>query len=248
MPNPIDVLLDPISLTLFAIYGALILWEAFAPARPMPNAPAWHARMLLAFAAYFYISSYLPLFWGETLAAWQLFDLSALGTFGGAAVGLVFYQFAAYVWHRSMHTFQPMWRVLHQMHHSAERLDSYSAFWFSPADMVGWTLLASVSLTLIGITPMAATLVMMTSTFIAIFSHSNIRTPHWLGYLIQRPESHSLHHARGVHANNYADLPVFDMIFGTFRNPRDFAPQNGFYDGASLRVADMLLARDVSRP
>ena len=37
------------------------------------------------------------------------------------------------------------------------------------------------------------------------------------------------------------------MMFGTFRNPRDFAPQTGFYDGASARVADMLHLRDVSR-
>ena len=65
-------------------------------------------------------------------------------------------------------------------------------------------------------------------------------------YLVQRPESHSYHHARGIHRDNYADLPVFDILFGTFHNPRDFAPANGFYDGASLRVGEMLLFRDVA--
>jgi hypothetical protein len=49
-----------------------------------------------------------------------------------------------------------------------------------------------------------------------------------------------------VHARNYADLPLFDLIFGTFYNPRDFAPQAGLYDGASTRVWDMLRFRDVS--
>lgn len=63
---------------------------------------------------------------------------------------------------------------------------------------------------------------------------------------MQRPESHSYHHARGIHRDNYADLPVFDILFGTFHNPRDFAPANGFYDGASLRVGEMLLFRDVA--
>ncbi len=73
-------------------------------------------------------------------------------------------------------------------------------------------------------------------------------SPRWLGYFIQRPESHSRHHARGVHANNYSDLPIFDLLFGTFDNPREFAAETGFYDGASARVVEMLCGRDVAEP
>ena len=40
----------------------------------------------------------------------------------------------------------------------------------------------------------------------------------------------------------------FDLVFGTFDNPRDFAPANGFYDGASLRVTEMLVFRDIAAP
>jgi hypothetical protein len=36
MPTPIELLLDSVSLTLFALYGALMLWEAVAPARSLP--------------------------------------------------------------------------------------------------------------------------------------------------------------------------------------------------------------------
>ena len=36
VPTPIELLLDPVSLTVFAMYAALILWEALAPARPLP--------------------------------------------------------------------------------------------------------------------------------------------------------------------------------------------------------------------
>ncbi|MNC86386.1 hypothetical protein D3C83_20410 [compost metagenome] len=103
-------------------------------------------------------------------------------------------------------------------------------------------------LTLAGLAPEAATLVIYATTFFGIFQHSNIRTPRWLGYLVQRPESHSRHHARGVHAGNYADLPLIDMLFGTFHNPRDFARETGFYPGASARIAEMLCLRDVSQP
>ena len=38
------------------------------------------------------------------------------------------------------------------------------------------------------------------------------------------------------------------MIFGTYRNPEMFEGEVGFYDGASARVGDMLLGRDVSVP
>ena len=63
---------------------------------------------------------------------------------------------------------------------------------------------------------------------------------------MQRPESHSRHHARGVHHGNFSDLPIFDILFGTFHNPQDFAAETGFYHGASRRIAEMLCFRDVS--
>ena len=63
---------------------------------------------------------------------------------------------------------------------------------------------------------------------------------------MQRPESHSVHHARGVHAYNYANLPLVDLLFGTFRNPESFVATQGFWDGALSRIGAMLLGRDIS--
>lgn len=36
MPTPLEILLQPLSLAFLAIYAFLMLWEAIAPARPMP--------------------------------------------------------------------------------------------------------------------------------------------------------------------------------------------------------------------
>ena len=249
MPTPLELLLDPVSLTVFGIYAALMLWEAIAPARALPAIKGWRLRGLAAFLVFFFVSSYLPFFWNAQLAAYQLVDLSSLGRWGGALVGVLVYEAGVYLWHRSMHRSNLLWRGFHQMHHSAERLDTYGAFWFSPLDMVGFTALFSLCTTLlVGITPEAAVLAIYITTFLSVFQHANIRTPRWLGYLIQRPESHSSHHQRGVHARNYADLPIFDMMFGSFYNPSDFAPENGFYHGASLRVGEMVRGVDVSTP
>lgn len=248
MPTPFEILSDPVSLAVFFLYGALIGWETLFPARPLPDVKSWKLRGLLAFTVYFFLSSYLPLLWSESLASFQLLDLSGIGVWGGALAGVLMYEAGVYWWHRSMHGSTILWRGFHQMHHSSERLDAYSAFWFSPLDMAGWTALFSLCMALLGLAPEAITLVLLTTTFMSIFQHSNIRTPRWLGYLVQRPESHSRHHARGIHAGNYADLPIFDLLFGTFYNPRDFSAETGFHHGASARLAEMLTFRNVSQP
>ena len=249
MPSPIQLLLDPVSLTVFALFGALILLEHWRPARALPQSAYWRSRGLSAFMIFFFVSSYLPLWWSEYFARYQLFDLSAWGTVGGALAGLLVYEAGVYFWHRAMHHSTWLWHGFHQMHHSAERVDTFGAFWFSPLDMLGWTALSSLCLTLIvGITPEAASWVLYATTFFSVFQHANLRTPRWLGYIVQRPESHSHHHERGVHARNYSDLPMFDLVFGTFYNPRHFAGETGFYPGASNRLGEMLSCRDVSEP
>ena len=62
----------------------------------------------------------------------------------------------------------------------------------------------------------------------------------------KRPESHTLHHERGVHARNYGDLPLFDKIFGTFANPREVSNEVGFYEGWSKKLGPMLAGRLIS--
>jgi sterol desaturase/sphingolipid hydroxylase (fatty acid hydroxylase superfamily) len=247
VPTLLELFLDPVSLALFGLYLSLMLWEALLPARRLPRVAGWWWRGTLSFLLYFVVSSYLPLALGESLAGFRLFDASSLGTVPGALLATLCYELLGYTWHRAMHGSNALFRSVHQMHHSAERLDVPSAFWFSPLDMIGWTLVSTLALSLIGLSPAATTLFVLFGALLGVLQHANVRTPRWLGYFVQRPESHSYHHARGIHAGNYANLPVFDMLFGTFHNPQGFAEQAGFRDGASRRIADMLVFRDVSR-
>ncbi|MFC3123217.1 sterol desaturase family protein [Agaribacter flavus] len=249
MPTPLDILLDPISLSLLALYLVLILLEALFPARDLPKAKHWKTRTFCSFMLFFYLSSYLPLLWDTYFLPYQLIDLSHVNPLLGAFAGLLVFNFLLYWWHRAIHKFTFLWRVFHQFHHSAERVDAYGAFYFSPMDIIAFTFLGSVALVLlVGLSAQAASLYLYASMFLPIFQHMNVRTPTWLGYIIQRPESHSIHHKKGVHAHNYADLPIFDIIFGTFKNPASFEKEAGYYLGASSRIAEMLLCRDVSKP
>lgn len=237
---------DPISLLIYSLFAVFALWELLRPARSFPRRPWWHLRGLLFFVYAMYLGGVVPLIWDGWLSEHSLIDARGLGHVGGAVVGLLVLQLVLYVWHRSVHEFDFLWRWSHQMHHSAERVDLFGAFLFHPMDIVGLSLVSSVSLVwILGLTVPAAIGAMVFTMFMTIFQHSNIRTPHWLGYLVQRPEAHCIHHERGVHAYNYADLPVVDMIFGTFRNPRTFEGEVGFYQGASARLLPMLFGRDV---
>ncbi|MEM7485823.1 MAG: sterol desaturase family protein [Bacteroidota bacterium] len=247
LPTPWEILLDPISLIVYVIFGGLFIWETMFPARKLPEIRFWKLKGLLFFLAYMLLTTYIPLLWDSFLAPYQLVDLSTMSIPLQLLIGVVLFELVQYGWHISMHKSDFLFRVSHQMHHSAERLDVPSAFMFSINDMIGLSLVGSMSFTLItGLAPQAITIIILVLTFLGVFQHANIKTPRWLGYIVQRPESHSLHHARGVHGYNYTDLPVIDMIFGTFKNPRCFEKETGFYSGASNRILEMLRFKDIT--
>jgi sterol desaturase/sphingolipid hydroxylase (fatty acid hydroxylase superfamily) len=107
-------------------------------------------------------------------------------------------------------------------------------------------LLSSVVLYLVvGLGPVAATYTMLLNGLAELFYHWNVKTPHWIGYVFQRPESHCVHHEEGLHRYNYGDLPVFDMMFGTFRNPREWDARCGFGGEAEHRLKEMLAGKEV---
>jgi sterol desaturase/sphingolipid hydroxylase (fatty acid hydroxylase superfamily) len=247
MPTPLEILLDPISLIILSMYGMLMLWEALFPGRKLPHVKYWKLRGLLVFIFYFFFTSYLPMFINPYIEPYRFFDLSGWGTVWGGIFAVLLYEFGVFVWHYSLHRSDFLWKTFHQMHHSAERLDTYGAFYFSPFDMIGWVVLGSVCFSLIaGLSPSAITVMLLVTNFLSIFQHANIRTPQWLGYIVQRPESHTYHHATGIHQCNYSDLPLFDLIFGTFKNPKGFEYKTGFYHGASAKIWDMLRAKDIA--
>jgi sterol desaturase/sphingolipid hydroxylase (fatty acid hydroxylase superfamily) len=239
-----------LELITLALLPSFLLLDFFHRPHADKRSRWWRSRAFFVTAINFWLSLLIGQAWGAFFGGASLLDGSVLGTAGGAIVGVLCYEFAHYWYHRSAHRNGWLWRLGHQMHHSAESLDAWGAYYLHPLDTALFVSISSLVLfPVLGLAPEAGALAAAALTFLGIFQHVDLRTPHWLGYLIQRPESHRIHHARGVHAHNYADLPLWDMIFGTFRNPEVDAPrrEQGFYRGASARLVDMLLFRDVSR-
>ena len=76
-------------------------------------------------------------------------------------------------------------------------------------------------------------------------NHANVRTPHWLRYLIQTPELHSVHHQFDVHKYNFSDIPLWDRMFGTYKDTTEFVERCGFPKGAEEKLIPMLAFKDV---
>ena len=243
-------MLDIIGIITLALIPGFLLLDFIVQRRRYDKTRYWRLRGTLVTVAIFFFTGEVAVFWGNVFGDYHLFDTSGLGMFGGAALAVLVYEFVHYWYHRKAHDWNWLWRAGHQMHHSAESLDTFGAYYLHPFDAAMFTTWVSlVFFPLLGMSVEAAVVATLFLTFSAMFQHANISTPHWLGYLIQRPESHNIHHALGAHRNNYADLPLWDMVFGTFRNPRVLEDTPvGFYKGASNRIPEMLIGMDVSEP
>jgi sterol desaturase/sphingolipid hydroxylase (fatty acid hydroxylase superfamily) len=56
---------------------------------------------------------------------------------------------------------------------------------------------------------------------------------------------HRIHHEYLRHKNNYGDITWWDMLFGTYENPRDWDGKCGFDDHREQQLLGMLAYRDV---
>jgi sterol desaturase/sphingolipid hydroxylase (fatty acid hydroxylase superfamily) len=229
------------------LFGGFALLELLIGGRDFPSVTHWRLKGTAFMLLYLALSTYAPLFWDGWLGQHRLLAADSLPLWVQVAGGFLAAELGIYAWHRTMHNTPLLWRWFHQMHHSAERVDIWGALYFHPLDMLGFAFVGSLALVLgFGVSAEAAIAVNLLATFYGLFQHANIRTPHWLGFIIQRPESHSAHHERGVHARNYSDLPFWDIVFGTFHNPKTFTGQVGFYEGSSKKVAPLLVGRLIA--
>ncbi len=241
----------PLVVPAFVLLVALgmIAAERTRPGRKWPAVSGWWTRAL-ALNAVQVGTVYLAGFaWDGWMRSHRTWNAEPLGAVGGALLGYLAITFVYDWWHRARHEVDFLWRWLHQVHHSPRRIEVVTSFYKHPIELVANGILSSAILTLgVGLSPRAASLAVLLTGLAELFYHWNVSTPRWLGYVIQRPESHCVHHQEGVHAWNYADLPVWDMLFGTFRNPDRFEARCGFAGGREGRLTEMLRGVDVHQP
>jgi sterol desaturase/sphingolipid hydroxylase (fatty acid hydroxylase superfamily) len=236
-----------ITLCVIGVGLVMMAIEHFQGARAWPKVTDWWLRAI--FLNSFQVASVFVAgkLWNPWLLTHRLWSAENLGTIGGGLVGYVAITFIYYWWHRWRHQFNFLWRWFHQVHHSPQRIEIITSFYKHPFEIFINSVLSSAILYLgIGVGPEAAALATILSGLAELVYHWNVSTPYWLGFIFQRPESHCVHHQDGVHKYNYSDLPIWDMIFGTFKNPKNWQAKCGFGPLKEHRLGEMLTGKVIA--
>jgi sterol desaturase/sphingolipid hydroxylase (fatty acid hydroxylase superfamily) len=224
----------------------MILVELVGRARPWPRVGGWWTRAIALNTVQFGVAWLAGVSWESRLADYRLWSLD-ISVPLQVALGYLALTFIYYWWHRWRHEIPLLWRCVHQLHHSPARIEILTSFYKHPLEILlnSW-LSTAVLYFVVGLGPQACAYAVLVTGLAELFYHWNVRTPYWLGFVIQRPESHCVHHQRGVHAYNYADLPLWDMLWGTFRNPRHWNASCGFGEDRERLLGEMLRGKEVT--
>ncbi len=235
---------------LLAIAAGMIVVEKLWPAMELPRVRAWWARVALINAIQLGIIIIAGYTWNHWLARWSAVHLSAhLGDWAQGIIAYFVSTFIYYWWHRIRHESKVWWLLCHQFHHSPRRIEIFTSFYKHPVEITINSILSSaIVYLLLGCSVKAGAIYTLLTAVAEYFYHWNIHTPRWLGYLVQRPESHRVHHQYRHHTQNFADLPIWDMMFGTFKNPHRFESKCGFDEWREDRFEDLLAFRDTHAP
>ncbi len=234
--------------TLFAVFAACFILERMVPGWPLPAVRTWPTRVLLINGVQLGVVLLAGITWERWLSSASLFHLSAhLGPVAGGLGAYFIATFVFYWWHRWRHEHDWLWRGFHQIHHSAQRLEVITSFYKHPGEMIANSIIGSLLVyATLGLSPEAGAVYTLCTALGEFFYHTNVKTPRWVGYVFQRPEMHRIHHQYGRHKNNYGDITWWDMLFGTYENPRHWVHTCGFDGDKEQRLLHMLACRDVN--
>ncbi|MFM2398337.1 MAG: hypothetical protein RL341_494 [Pseudomonadota bacterium] len=234
---------------IFTVFVFCFCLERAIPGWRLPHVRTWPLRVLLINAVQLAVVLVAGLTWERWLSSASVFKLSEhVPAWLGGLIAYFIATFVFYWWHRWRHEIDLLWRGFHQIHHSPQRLEVITSFYKHPGEMVVNSIIGSLLVyTFLGLSPEAGAIYTLCTALGEFFYHTNVKTPHWVGYVFQRPEMHRIHHQYGRHKNNYGDIVWWDMLFGTYENPREFTKTCGFDDEKEQRLADMLLYRDVHK-
>jgi sterol desaturase/sphingolipid hydroxylase (fatty acid hydroxylase superfamily) len=132
-----------------------------------------------------------------------------------------------YFAHRLAHTVPFLWKF-HTVHHSSKELDWLAAARLHPLDQIFSRAVMFVPLFILGFTKEVFGVYLVFALLHGIFIHSNVRFRFkFLRGILTTPAYHHWHHSNHTvaHNKNFAgQLPVLDILFGTFYYPKEITP------------------------
>ncbi|RDI08495.1 sterol desaturase family protein [Flavobacterium sp. AG291] len=236
-------------LIIFIAFAVCFLIERLNLGWKLPEVPTWTIRVLGVNFIQLGVVLLAGISWEKWLSSFSLFHLSShVSPALGGIIAYFIATFLFYWWHRWRHRSDFLWTRFHQIHHSAQRIEVVTSFYKHPMEMVVNSIIGSLLVySLLGLNLEAAGIYTVCTALGEFFYHTNIKTPQWIGYIFQRPEMHRIHHEYNKHTNNYGDIVWWDMLFGTYENPKEFKTSCGFDNDKEQRLFDMLKFKDVHK-
>ncbi|WP_242604611.1 sterol desaturase family protein [Legionella fairfieldensis] len=234
---------------LFVIFIGCFLLERLIPGWKLPHIKTWPVRVVLLNLIQMAVVILAGHSWEVWLSSWSLFHLSNyVSVWSGGFIAYFIATFVFYGWHRARHEFDILWVGFHQIHHSPQRLEVITSFYKHPGEMIVNSIIGSLLVyTILGLSLEAGVIYTACTAIGEFFYHTNVKTPRWVGYLFQRPEMHRIHHQFNSHKNNYGDIVWWDMLFGTYENPKEWSHACGFTPEREEQLVNMLAYKDVHK-
>lgn len=236
-------------LIIFSVFIFCFILERLIPGWKLPKVPTWTFRVLAINFAQLFIVILAGYTWEKWLSSVSVFSLSAhVPSWLGGIIAYVIATFIFYWWHRWRHEYDFLWLHFHQIHHSPQRLEVITSFYKHPLEMTVNSIIGSLLVfTFLGLSVEAGAFYTLCTALGEFFYHTNVKTPQWIGYIFQRPEMHRIHHEYQKHKYNYGDIVWWDMLFGTYQNPKHWEETCGFETEREENLKDMLLFKDVHK-
>ncbi len=165
------------------------------------------------------------------------------------ALFILIKDFFRYWFHRALHEIPALWRI-HAAHHSVERLYWLNGIRAHPLEILSQAIFYAIPLALVQPSAEIALVAVILQLSIGIFQHSNIDLNlGWWEYIFSIGDNHRYHHYpdKGIGDSNYGgELIIYDILFGTFHNPRDERPHDNIGIGTApdypMTVAGLYIA------
>ena len=221
-----------IQLIVFAVFSLL---EALYPARSQKR-PRYFVH------CFTFVVIFGTLWLRGVLAIWSEFDIAIVDLRGSPwASGVLFYccvySLFNYWTHRLKHRNSWLWRYVHKLHHCPPHMQAHLAFFRHPLEMVFNSAVFLILAKLLNLPFEAVCVALMIEGCLECFHHSNIRVPKWmqpLGYVVQLPGMHLIHHQYGLHSHNYGPF-LWDWVFGTIKFAPKYDVKIGFKDSDDIK-------------
>jgi sterol desaturase/sphingolipid hydroxylase (fatty acid hydroxylase superfamily) len=212
-----------------AMFAALALWEAAAPARRLrlSRLVRWRANLGLAIVNGLVVRVLLP---GSALAfaalaaqeGWGLLNRFEVPAWLALVAGVVVLDFVIYLQHVLFHAVPALAR-LHAVHHADPDFDLTTGIRFHPVEILLSTLIKLAAIAALGAPVLAVLIFEILLNATAMFNHANVSLPAWLEARVRRvlvtPDMHRTHHSviETERNSNYGFcLSVWDRWLGTY--------------------------------